>query len=173
VPAKPSWAWRLPHAIQTLEASPEEWIDRRAVEGLFGCSKTVAWRILRQAGVPPGPGGTLACRREDLLQRFKYLASSGGTIEREIARHQRIDDFLQRIRPTVLANLTIVSRDAAAQALLGSRFDRLPPGVDLSPGDLRISFRNMSDFLEKFGSVVFALNNDLEAIQQYLDNNSA
>ena len=168
MPAKPSWAWRVPDALLALRSCPDEWIDRRAIEELFGVSKTVAWRILHQSGIEPGPGGALLCRREDLITRLERIAESGGAIEREIARRERLDAFLQRIRPAVIANMTKVVRDAEAEALLGSRFGQLPEGVDLAPGELRISFRDMNDFLQKFGAVLFALNNDLEAIQEYL-----
>jgi len=173
VPAKPSWAWRVPEALLALRACPDEWIDRRSIEELFGCSKTVAWRILRQAGVEPGPGGALLCRREDLITRLERITESGGAVEREIARRERLDAFLHRIRPAVIANMTKVVRDAEAEALLRSRFKQLPAGIDLSPGELRISFGDMNDFLQKFGAVLFALNNDLEAIQEYLDSPAA
>ena len=168
MPAKPSWAWRLPDALSALRACPNDWIDRRLIEESFGCSKTVAWRILRQAGVEAGPGGALACRREELIDRLERIRASG-TVEREIARSQRVDQFLKRIRPAVIANLTQVVRDGEAEALLRSRFAQLPAGVELVPGELRITFRDMQEFLQKFGAVVFALNNDLEAIREYLD----
>ena len=169
MPAKPSWAWRLPEALPALRASDEEWIDRARVEELFGCSKTVAWRILRYCGVQPGPGGALACRRQDLIQRLERIAEEDGPIGREIGRRQRLDELLERLRPAVIANLTRVVRDDQALALLNTRFDKLPANVTLTPSSLHIDFFGTEDFLQAFGAVVFALHNDYETISGFIE----
>jgi hypothetical protein len=169
VPANPSWAWRIPDVLSALRGYPEQWIDRRQVEELFGCSKTVAWRILRAAGVEPGLGRALLCRREDLIARLERIASGGGAVEREIARRERLDQLLERIRPDVIASLTKVAHDDKAVALVNTRFCGLPPNVELTPTSLRIDFHGMEDFLQAFGAVVYALNNDFEAVQQYIE----
>jgi hypothetical protein len=168
VPASPSWAWRLPDALSALRSCPEEWIDRRHIEELFGCSKTVAWRILRHVGVQPGPGRALLCRREDLIARLERIAAGGGAVEREIARRERLDTILERIRPDVIANMTKVARDDQALALVNTRFKRLPPNVELTSTTLHIEFHGTEDFLQAFGAVVYALNNDFEAVQQHI-----
>jgi hypothetical protein len=62
-----------------------------------------------------------------------------------------------------------VAREEQAEALLSSRFSSLPPGVDLAPGELRIAFSGTEEFLQKFGAVVFALRNDFERIQEFID----
>ena len=146
MPANPSWAWRIPDVLSALRGYPEQWIDRRQVEELFGCSKTVAWRILRAAGVEPGLGRALLCRREDLIAR------------------------LERIRPAVIANMTKVARDDQAHALVNTRFKNLPPNVELTPTSLHIDFHGTEDFLQAFGAVVYALNNDFEAVQQHIEH---
>jgi hypothetical protein len=172
VPASPSWAWRLPEALSALRSCPEEWIDRRHIEELFGCSKTVAWRILRHAGVEPGPGRALLCRREDLIARLERIAAGGGAVEREIARRERLDQMLERIRPDVIANMKKVARDEGALALVNTRFQSLPPNVEFTPTSLHIEFHGTEDFLQAFGAVVYALNNDFEAVQQHIEHPS-
>jgi hypothetical protein len=169
VPVNPSWAWRLPEALSALRSCPEEWIDRRHIEELFGCSKTVAWRILRQCGVQPGPGGVLACPREQLISRLEAIASGGGTVEREIARLGRLEAVLERLRPAVIANLTKVVRDENALALINTRFEKLPPNVHLSPSSLHIEFHGTENFLQAVGAVVYALNNDYESISAFIE----
>jgi hypothetical protein len=173
MPAKPSWAWRLPEALPALRALEEEWIDRRRLEELLGVSKTVAWRMLRQCGVEPGPGGALACRREDLIQRLERIAEDGGPVASEIARRERLEELLERIRPAVIANLTKVVRDDQALALLSTRFNRLPANVALTPASLHIDFYGTEDFLQAVGAIVFALNNDYEAISAFIEAGSA
>jgi hypothetical protein len=170
VPAKPSWAWRLPDVLSALRSCPEQWIDRRQVEELFGCSKTVAWRILRHAGVEPGVGRALLCRREDLIARLERIAAGGGVVEREIARRERLDQLLERIRPDVIANMTKVARDDQALELVNTRFSRLPANVELTPTSLHIEFQGTEEFLQAFGAVVYALNNDFEAVQQHIEH---
>lgn len=172
MPAKPSWAWRLPEALPALHACEDEWIDRRRLEELLGISKTVAWRMLRQCGVGPGPGGALACRREDLIQRLERIAGDGGLIQSEIARRQRLEGLLDRMRPAVIANLTKVVRDDQALALLSTRFHRLPANVTLTPHSLHIDFCGTEDFLQAFGAVVYALHNDYEAISAFIEEDN-
>lgn len=169
MPAKPSWAWRLPQALEALRHCPEEWIDRRRVEELFGCSRTVAWRILRHCGVEPGPAGALACQRDELLARLEAVGSGGGVIEREMHRMLRVEALLDQVRPEVIANLTKVVREDQGLALVNSRFGKLPANVTLTPTSLHIDFYGTEDFLQAIGSVVFALNNDYEAISALIE----
>jgi hypothetical protein len=169
MPAKPSWAWRLPTALDALRKYPEEWIGRREMEELFGCSKTVAWRILKHCGVQPGPSGVLACPREQLVRRLETIASGDGTVEREIARLARLEAVLERLRPAVIANLTKVVRDENALALVNTRFEKLPPNVQLTPSSLHIEFHGTEDFLQAVGAVVYALNNDYESISGFIE----
>jgi hypothetical protein len=61
-----------------------------------------------------------------------------------------------------------VARHEAARDILSSRFSHLPPGVDLQPRELRIQFEDPQEFLEKFGAVVFALQNDYEQIAELI-----
>jgi hypothetical protein len=63
-----------------------------------------------------------------------------------------------------------IARNQAATDLLSSRFHALPPGVDLAPGELRIAFFGTEDFLQKFGAVVYALNNDFEKIESFIES---
>jgi hypothetical protein len=156
-------------ALPALRNSTEEWIDRRGVEELFGCSKTVAWRILRHCGVEPGPAGALACRREELLQRLEAVACDGGPIEREMHRILRVEALLDHVRPEVIANLTRVAREDQGLALVNSRFGNLPANVTLTPTSLHIDFFGTEDFLQAIGAVVFALNNDYEAISGFIE----
>jgi hypothetical protein len=171
VPARPSWAWRLPEALEALRNCPDEWIDRRRVEELFGCSKTVAWRILRYCGVEPGPAGALACQREELVARLEAVVSGGGIVAREMHRMLRVESLLDQVRPEVIANLTKVACEDRGLALVNSRFGKLPANVTLTPTSLHIDFHGTDDFLQAVGAVVFALNNDYEAISGFIEAN--
>jgi hypothetical protein len=174
MPAKPSYCAKLPPGIEALRAMEIDWIDRRQLEEVLGVSKTVAWRLLRLCGIEPGPGGALVVRREDLVARLERLARDGGPTEHEIQRRGRLEDFLERVRPAVIANLKRVARDPKhALELINSRFAKLPANVILTPRSLHIDFFGTEDFLQAVGAVVYALNNDYETISGFIEEGTA
>jgi hypothetical protein len=65
--------------------------------------------------------------------------------------------------------MTKVARDDQALALVNTRFSRLPANVELTPTSLHIDFHGTEDFLRAFGAVVYALNNDFEAVQEHIE----
>lgn len=172
MPASPTYGHRIPAALEALRQSTSQWIDRRQLEELLGVSKTVAWRVLRHCGGEAGPGGALICDRMELIERLEALRREGGPLDREIRRHDRLADFLQRIRPQVLANLTDVARDEQALEMLSSRFQSLPANVQLTRSSLHIDFAGASEFLEAVGALIYALHNDFEKIRDYIDQDS-
>ena len=100
---------------------------------------------------------------------MRWTLQQDGRFAPEIARHQRVEQYLDGMARFVHGKNKEIARNQAAGTLLGSRFSTLPPGVDLQAGELRIQFSGMDEFLEKFGAVVFALNNDYEKISQFMD----
>lgn len=168
MPAAPLWIHRLPDALPALASLPQEWIDRRTLEELLGVGKWTAWRILRQCGAEEGPGGTLVCRREILVERLR-AALEDGRFAPELARRERVERYLDGMLQYASRRHKEIARHTAAEALVSSRFGNLPEGVDLQPGELRVRFRGSADFLEKFGAVVFALHNDWERISEFLE----
>ena len=148
-------------AVVTL--SKHYWVSfgerRRAlVQEALGCSQTEAWRILRKLGAEPGPGGALVLAREVFLERVRaYLEDP--RVRFELRRRERLETALDALNPRTRARLVKVvgeDRPAAAVELLGSRFDQLPAGVELTPHSLHIEFRGREEFLERLGAVIFA-----------------
>ena len=169
MPALPLYLHRLADAIATLDALPQDWIDRRTLEEALAVSKWTAWRILKHAGASDGPGNTLVCRRENLLAQLRALAEDR-RFAPEIARHQRLDSYLASIARFSRSQHQKIARDQAAETLLNTRFRNLPSGVELRPGELRIAFSGTAEFLERFGAMVYALQNDFEKIQEFIEN---
>lgn len=173
MPAKPSYCAKLPAGIEALRALQTDWIDRRQLEEALGVSKTVAWRLLRLCGVTPGPAGALVARRDDLIRRLEQFARSAGPIKIEIQRRRRLEDFLGRIRPAAVANLTRVARNQEqALELINTRFAKLPGNVTLTPRSLHIEFCDTEEFLRTIGAVIYALNNDYEAVRDFIAEGS-
>ena len=168
MPATPLYLHRLAGAISMFESLPQEWIDRRLVEEALGVGKWTAWRIMRSAGATEGPGNTIICGRDTLVARLRELQQDR-RFGPEIARHERLERYLGEIAQFASRKHKEIARGEAAETLAGTRFQALPAGVELHPGELRIAFSGSADFLRKFGAVVYALQNDLEKMQDFLD----
>jgi hypothetical protein len=151
-----------------LNALSTDWVDRRNVEEALGVSKTVAWRIMRQHGAGPGPGNTVVCRRAALIQALESFADSGA-VRQEVKRRARVEERLDQLARHAVSTRVEVARDEAAAVLLSSRLAGLPEGVDMARGALSIRFGDMQDFLRKFGAVVFALQNDYDAVERVVN----
>jgi len=169
LPAQPAYFHRLADAIEALEKLPSAWIDRRTLQTVLGVSKTVAWRLLCSCGASQGPGNTLICPRQELVAALEGLRSGQGCVQ-ELRRRQRLEDRLTQLVTAARAQRIRVVPDSRALALVSTRFTQLPGGVELSAARLTIDFHGTEDFLAKFGAVVFALQNDFEAVSRFLES---
>jgi hypothetical protein len=169
MPAKPSYARRLAAAMETLQARQTPWIGRADVEELLGVSKTVAWRLLRHCEAQKGPGGALLLERVDLIAKLQELATAGGTIAQEVARRQKVEDQLLAMHRYLRSRETKVVRDEQAEGLVSSRFRSLPPNITFTPQSLLIEFAGTEHFLAAIGAIVYALENDYEAISDFIE----
>jgi hypothetical protein len=169
MPAKPSYAHRLKAAIETLQDSSASLVGRHDLEELLGVSKTVAWRILRHCQAQKGPGGALLFERLQLIARLQKLAAEGGVIAREVARRERVDEQLLAMRSYLHSRQTKVVRDELAPALVSTRFQNLPANITFTPQSLRMDFYGTEDFLAAVGAIVYALQNDYQAISAFIE----
>lgn len=117
------------------------------------------------------PGGSLVCRREDLVRRLR--AFQEGEAAPEIQRRKRVERYLAQIAQFSTQKHTKIAQNDAANAILSANFKHFPPGIELRKRELRIQFSGSADFLQKFGAVVFALQNELDQIRDFLDSEQA
>lgn len=171
MPAVPLYAHRLDEAIDILHSLDAEWIDRRQLEEILAMSKWTAWRILKACGAEAGPGGALAIRRTDLIERLRTLRRDG-RLAPELARRSRLESALDGMVRLARSRHREIARNERALELVSTRFASLPAGVELTPSSLRIEFFGTEDFLGKFGSVVYALHNDCERISEFIEGGS-
>lgn len=168
MPAKPFYFRQIPVAVEALRRLESDWIDRRTIEETLGVSKTVAWRILRRCGARDGPGNTLVCPRDGLIAAL--VAWQGdGDYQHEIRRRDRISGYLDKLAEFGRSRRTKVAEDRKAAELLSSRFGRLPAGIELTPRRLTVDFSSPQEFLERVGAVIFALQNDFDAVRNFIE----
>ena len=168
MPALPAYFHRLDDAVASFRRLSSEWIDRRTVQETLGVSKTVAWRILRKCGAEDGPGNTLICRRESLIAALERLQEDAG-YRQELHRRERFESRLGQLLAAARSQHVQLARASTAAEMLSSRFAKLPPGIELQPRELIVKFDSSTDFLGKVGAIVFALQNDYEAIREFID----
>ena len=166
--ARPVYFHRISEALAELRRGGPPWIDRRRVEELLGVSKAGAWRLMKRCGAEEGPGGALVCRREELIGALEALAESSEW-RQEARRRNRLETYLAEMAKFVQSRETSVASDRQAAELLASHFGRLPAGVELTAVRLTVEFSGAQDFLRKIGSVIFALQNDFEAIRDFIE----
>lgn len=169
MPAQPAYFHKLEEAIEAFRSLPGDWIDRRTLQETLGVSKTVAWRIFRQCGAAEGPGSSLVCKRDELIRSLERIRQTG-ECGREVARRDRVERHLESLASAARSRHIRVASDERALALVGSRFASLPLGVELTPRRLGIDFSGMDDFLKKVGAVVYALQNDYDAVSRFVEN---
>jgi hypothetical protein len=173
MPAKPIYSHKIPALREALEEYGGEWVDRRTLEELAGISKTVAWRLLRRLDAVEGPGNTLVISRAKALERLSRLETESESAGWEIRRRARLEQYLEGMRGFVAAQRTTVASRTKALDLVNTRFGKLPENVTLTRRSLRLDFEDTEGFLRAFGAVVFALNNDYEAVREFIDSPEA
>lgn len=165
MPAKPSYAHRLSGAIANLEARSAAQIGRQDLEEFLGVSKPTAWRLMRACGSTPAPGGALLCDRLQLIERLKELAG-GEVIANEAKRHKRVENHILEMQAFMQSKVNPKEANAVRQ----TRFDKLPANVTMTPRSLHIDFQDSGEFIAAVGAVLFALQNDLEDVREFIDS---
>ena len=153
MPAQPAWFHRLEEILEELREMEVSHLDRRAVEKLFGVGERRARQLM--AGLPGlQAGNAFAADRLALLARFENTAA-GSRFQWEISRRARLADDLERTRRQLAARRVRIT--AAAAPL---RLPDLPAGIELTPGELRITFQSAEDLAARLFALSQAMAND-------------
>ena len=145
MPTKPSWFQQLPVILETLDATAAPVVDRAAFEKLFGVKRRRAQQLMTAFGGFEA-GGTCLLERTQLLGAMRAL-QGGEEYGRERRRKARVVDQLDEARRVLAAR-----RIPITPPPLGSK--ALPEGVELGPGELRVSFSSAEELLTR----LFALS---------------
>ena len=158
IPSQPVWFHRLPQILDELRAFKSGYLDRLAVEKLFGVAERRARQLM--AGLPGIQiGSAFAVERTAFLARLEQIAA-GDPYRHEITRRNRLSDRLGDIRQQAAARRV---RIPAAANVRERRLGDLPVDISLRPGELRIEFFGAEDLAAKLFELSQAMANDWPA----------
>ena len=155
MPAQPAWFPRLPAILVELESLDCEYLDRHAVERIFGVGERRARQLM--AGLPAlQVGNAVAVSRLALLERLRSIAT-GTPFQWETQRRQRISAALHGLRQHAAATRI---------PLPAPPVSTLAPDIHLHPGELRIVFDGAEDLAAKLYALAQMMANDWDAFHQ-------
>lgn len=100
-----------------------------------------------------------AVERMALLARLKET-SAGGAFQWEVNRRARVVEDLDRTRRHLAARRVVIP---AALDVREREVSGLPAGIELNPGELRVSFNGAEDLAAKLFELSQAMANNWEA----------
>ena len=166
--AKPAWHARLPEILADLESLPSPWITRPTVEFLLRVGPRRAQQIMLPCAVER-IGTSLVADRPLFIAHLRTLGGDSAA-DTERSRRRKVGraidslrrDWLERPKVLVEAPLSVVNQ----------RFENLPPGVELAPGQITIRFGNPHEALEKMLALAMAAGRNLEQFERLTETAS-
>lgn len=162
MPPKPLWLKRVRQIRAAVEATDVPFLDRAAVESLFGTKRRQAIHLVRRmAGFEVG--NALVAPRENVLAFLDEILASGD-VEREEGRRERVREALVEARRHVAAR-RVTFRIPAKEPTLAN----LPDGVRLAPGVLEVRCVGTQDLLAKLYTLAKAIASDIVRFEAVVD----
>ena len=158
MPDYPSWIERVPQIRATLLApSAPPFLDRAAVEQLFGLRRRQAIALLGRCGGYQ-LGRTYLASREAVLA---FLAQPGPALQQAQthARRQRVQQALREAPPVQAARPIVVAPETGRCGVAG-----LPAGIQLVPGQVTLRFSNPEELLTQLYALAQTLLADYDDI---------
>ena len=162
MPDKPFWCGRLEEIAEELEALPEPWVDRPILERALGIGRRRAQQILAPC-VTRQIGRSGLARSDAILEHLRRLAA-GEQAHYERRRQHRLAEYLEGLRQARLRQPQVLVE--APASLLGQKFEGLPVGVAVAPGQITVRFQTATEALEKLLALAMAIGNDRERFEQ-------
>jgi hypothetical protein len=120
------------------------------------------------AGLPGiQAGNAFAIERQALIGRLENIVA-GERFQWEITRRERLVEDLERSRRQLAAR-----RVRIPAASLPQRLPDLPTGIDLRPGELRISFQSAEDLATRLFALSQAMANDWPSFASALETTAS
>jgi hypothetical protein len=162
MPDQPSWIGFVPQILRDLEApGGPPFLDRSAVEALFGVRRRQAIELLRRFGGYQ-IGKTFLVPREAVV-RFLRDPERWPAVAGEKARFERVLSALGQARAELHQRRIPIPAQTEALRL---ELSGLPPGIRLEAGQLTVQFAAPLELLEKLFALSQILTNDYEAFER-------
>lgn len=161
------WFHRLESILTELRSLQVEYLDRLAVERIFGVRQRRARQLM--AGLPSlQVGNAVAVSRAALIERLE-TTSGGDRFQWEIGRRARVVESLEALRRHAAARRVRVPAPASSRDRL---FADLSPEIGLQRRELRISFANAEDLAAKLFELSQAMANDWNTFAKALGSDA-
>jgi hypothetical protein len=167
MPTQPSWHLRVPQiraALSSPTAPP--FVDRPAVEALFGLRRRQAIRILTACGGYQ-IGKTFLVPREAVLD-FLDRVEKTGAVEQAWRRKQRVSAALNEAAHQMAARNVRIATDPEG---LPRSSGGLSPAIELvAPGKLQIRYQNVTDLLARIAELAAAATQDFPRFRRLFED---
>jgi hypothetical protein len=160
MPDQPSWINRLSDITRKLESSNAPFLDRPAIEKLFGLRRRQSIALLRRMGGYQ-IGKTFLVDRQVVLDYLNDPQRSRAA-EEEAGRFRTVSALLSEAQQELHMRRIAI---AAAPRVSRLELEGLPTGIDLGFRELKISFGHPRELLEKLFALSQALANDYEKFE--------
>jgi len=162
MPDQPSWIKRVPQILEQLKAPPAHpFLDRAAIEALFGLKRRQAIELLHRFGGYQ-VGKTFLVPREAVAaflghpERWSAAAAERGRFERVLGA---LGDARQQL---AFRRILIPARKETFRLECSG----LPAGIALEPRKLTVEFETPAELLQKLFALAQALGNDYESFER-------
>lgn len=162
MPDKPILCGRLEEIAKSLGDLPDDWVDRPMVEQALGIGRRRAQQILAPC-VTRQIGRSGLARREAILDHLRRLAA-GENAYYERRRQRRLGEQLEKLREDLLRRPRVLVE--APAAVLSQRFEGLPEGVAVVPGQITVRFGTATEALEKLLALAMAIGNERDRFER-------
>jgi hypothetical protein len=165
MPPKPRWLKRIPEIRVAVERSGVPFLDRGAVESLFGLRRRQALKMVHALG-GYRVGNVFLAPRESVLY-FLDATLRGKQYHAERVRRERILETIDEAKREIDARkvkLKVPSGAAAKRTVA-----ELPDGIQLSPTELRVEFAGAQDLLQKLFELSKAVAADLRRFEALVE----
>jgi hypothetical protein len=154
MPAQPFWLQRISDILDAAKKAEVPFLDRAAVQRLFGVRKRQAIRLMHSIkGYYIGKAFVVG--RPEVIKWLQEALNSPEARAQEAGR-ERLEIAIEEARNIVGRNRRfIVSPDSLSKKLPG-----LPPSIQLKAGELKIEFFGTEDLLRQLFELSQAIGND-------------
>ena len=162
MPDQPSWIERVPKILDFLEsAAATPFLDRPAIESLFGVRRRQAIQLLHRFGGYQ-VGKTFLVPREAVIRflRDPHLRSAA---EVETGRFERISAALGQARQDLDRRRIAIPVQPETLRL---EISGLPDGIRLEPTQLTVRFEQPMELLQRLFALSQALANDYDSFER-------